>query len=1483
MACFFLVLMLFHVYPVTAMPALVMMQQHSTEEVTDFVDLFTGDFSYSIPMLNIPASTGNYALSLNYRSGNYNDVESSWVGLGWDLSVQRIIRKVHGVPDEFAGEEILALHSVEPDVTIGAGAGVNQEVFGKPQKDGSHDIMTNTFNVYQNSVNGIGYSINNNAGYHVAVGSGVTRLFSDGLEQGAGMGNPTPFAGLKTQIKHPSLRSPFLPVAIRNNTTSFTRKVGNAWAGYFTYGYITGYYNIQKIVHDGKWVPYTAFGAFHSAQLKQENVVVDVQHAQLSNITRTSDLPSSRLQVDEYILHDGAMNQKLAISQLNTRLLPRSARQVTTVSRAVGGDSSLSSHQGRNDIILNIRSYDGPWEDESTVSESVRANKFNISDWSLNFPDSRFGIRYNQGSPVSTDPIRLDLSGNGKNVSVSGFVNDNTEQTTTRTSSVAGKGSVVQLLTNRDVLNAAGQELIPDLQVSYVDTKGQESKLNRSSFPKNHIASITTVASDGMRYNYGLPSYILTHEEVVFSGTTDDSAPYVEAGNQGDGLPVSQHDSVDKFLSYVKTPPHAESFLLTSIVGNDYIDMKDDGVTSDDTGYWVKFRYKKATTGSEPFRHRNPFIMANFLEGTVSKRDDKGSYTYEEKELWYIDEIETSTHIAKFITEARLDAYGAADRLQDVPAFGVPRQLLKEIRMFSKHDPQQPVKVVKMEYDYSLFSGAVDNIAGSGKLTLRKLWFEDHNNTRGSQNPYMFEYHPGDVLSGMGADGWNVRNVSSHDPLCPAYVDQATARTSRDQSVAAGNLKSLTTPAGKTIGIIYESDDYAFVQHHTAQQMMRMAADGNPEISDADMKVRFRLESALPGNASESDKQQLINAYLPDDGKVKFRSRINLRSPGEHQFDWVEGIAAIDMGQPSGLEKDASGNYVYGYFYVKAENGIHPFSVQAWKHLRERVPFLTGSPGKPDLSDDDQVQWNQIEKLIAAAAQIRKVHENYFEHCNVKGWGREIDLLHSYVRLNTPDKVKLGGEARVRQITIEDNWHEEERDVYGYWLDYTTNEEGKIISSGVAHNEPQMLSEENVLLKDFPQFADAYPTSSIGYSRVHVYTLASAMLAGKPVNGTLPFHNGAQVTYGTKGAVVYEFYTAREFPTVIQATGRENKSYAVSIEGSAIDQLVSSQGYSVLNNDMHGKLKSISWFRQLTSGDLEQVPVAHERHDYFSRPLIYDDKKVSLLVNSFSEEVEGDLQHEDAEAAWTLGQREENYIDLSEASDLSFMTGKEENNDDLSMSLFSASALPVHVRGITSNVSRVSTRLKTAVLTRFITQPGIKKQSLYYRNGTIEQVDYLKFDKVTSTPVLISKSGGTKAATFEQILLAYKKYSGMGPAATNLGSEFKISAVKKRVNRLYTFSTMSQVLQAGDELILYGTDANGEATAFAKVIYLGIINGIHQFESNVNLDGKEYRAKVVRSGYRNLVEAQAGKIVKTTGPDNEGMHMQTTRSFIVPK
>jgi len=95
----------------------------------NMVDLFSGDFNYSIPLIDV----GGYPIALGYNSGVTMDQEASWVGLGWNINPGTITRNLRGLPDDFNGADtIQKISAIKPNKTIGVTVGATAELLGYP-------------------------------------------------------------------------------------------------------------------------------------------------------------------------------------------------------------------------------------------------------------------------------------------------------------------------------------------------------------------------------------------------------------------------------------------------------------------------------------------------------------------------------------------------------------------------------------------------------------------------------------------------------------------------------------------------------------------------------------------------------------------------------------------------------------------------------------------------------------------------------------------------------------------------------------------------------------------------------------------------------------------------------------------------------------------------------------------------------------------------------------------------------------------------------------------------------------------------------------------------------------------------------------------------------------------------------------------------------------------------------------------------------
>ncbi|WP_430405620.1 hypothetical protein [Fluviicola sp.] len=124
------------------------------------VDPFTGDFTYNIPLFNLPGPNGGYPVNLAYHSGIQMDQEASWVGLGWNINMGTINRQVRNLPDDFQGEAIKIKTDQKPNWTVSAGLKGSLELVGFNPIDAMYVVPTISAGTqfYYNNYRGFGYS-----------------------------------------------------------------------------------------------------------------------------------------------------------------------------------------------------------------------------------------------------------------------------------------------------------------------------------------------------------------------------------------------------------------------------------------------------------------------------------------------------------------------------------------------------------------------------------------------------------------------------------------------------------------------------------------------------------------------------------------------------------------------------------------------------------------------------------------------------------------------------------------------------------------------------------------------------------------------------------------------------------------------------------------------------------------------------------------------------------------------------------------------------------------------------------------------------------------------------------------------------------------------------------------------------------------------------------------------------------------------------
>jgi hypothetical protein len=132
----------------------------------DLVNLFTGSFSYNIPLLDV----GGYPVNIFYNGANGMEDEASWVGLGWNINPGTINRNMRGIPDDFNGSDsIKQTMKMKPNITVGGSIGASTEIMGfeKLRISAGLGVLSNNYlgpALDYNLGTNLTYSISKNAG-----------------------------------------------------------------------------------------------------------------------------------------------------------------------------------------------------------------------------------------------------------------------------------------------------------------------------------------------------------------------------------------------------------------------------------------------------------------------------------------------------------------------------------------------------------------------------------------------------------------------------------------------------------------------------------------------------------------------------------------------------------------------------------------------------------------------------------------------------------------------------------------------------------------------------------------------------------------------------------------------------------------------------------------------------------------------------------------------------------------------------------------------------------------------------------------------------------------------------------------------------------------------------------------------------------------------------------------------------------------------
>lgn len=534
-----------------------------------------------------------------------------------------------------------------------------------------------------------------------------------------------------------------------------------------------------------------------------------------------------------------------------------------------------------------------------------------------------------------------------------------------------------------------------DFQV--VDGSNYRYRSDAANYDPDGIGAFRVTTPSGMTYHYSLPVYIYNEYVATFDLTNDAvTEDLVKAGS------ATFHTKQDRY---------AASWKLTAVTGVDYDDTNNNN-TSDigDVGYWVALQY---TEWTDNFEWRAPYMGYNINQSThrhpnwVQARRNinfyvmNGSYTEGTSQLYYLDQIQTSTQTLYFIKGLRDDAHSAYNsdasshypklRLEKVilmdnddiqsswfsasqrlstTDFPVVSSLNNPINVAQFNADQAAIeaaslKMIEFDYDYSLAPELYNNIQNNWTETEEfstvgnhRIYFEKGSLNSGAAgkltlnkiNTYEYEHeqvYPGYEFTYKHSDSQG--NAYKYNHLQHDYFGyykrtfdfQFPGGYLLDKDavhVDAWSLEKILTPLGTEITVEMESDTYQAVGFDT----------NGSGILPLGGTYTFRI-TALNENGSGNYHTPLVETYDPDAYELISSPRVRYVSLNQRLGNFGDGTvgwAAADRSLETNLI--TTGTYAPylrvtgGLSVTDVSSGYNENNGQGYGWLKLHVDYILG-------------------------------------------------------------------------------------------------------------------------------------------------------------------------------------------------------------------------------------------------------------------------------------------------------------------------------------------------------------------------------------------------------------------------------------------------------------------------------------------------------------------------------------------------------------
>lgn len=633
-------------------------------DTTDMVNLATGDFTYNIPLLEVPGPSGGYPLALSYHGGIMPDEEASWVGLGWSLNPGAISRTVNGFADDHFGapntEHTFWSGGERTTFTVGVTIGISgvggvsanlafsqdtYQGFGVGSSIGISFGLSDHLNV------GITYGVDPFSGPYasagVNLGLGGTKNSAIGLSVGAGVSTNfdsiTGYSGISASVGYDKPKTGQGPGGTIPSSAFNKGNVGIMGASIST--------------NPSNSVSLSVAGWSPVNNSKSDNI---------STRTNSFTLPLP-------FVHLGYSHTRYWIDEVENVLTNGALYNPTT---PVSGGFDANAYDSYTLLDPTGSIVDNPDPDLVAGGSFLNYDNYNVNAQGLGgyirpYSFKNLAFRQNRKktqtgydvkqfpytSGYSSEPFEFRFVGEFSNKFIktggemlTGIVPLVPTFNTVGSVEETGENSTPQGgLQNGHLMGSRHIEWYTNAQILNLDnSKNPESDgfidCTSTGYTRSHEGNLGTqigafkiTNESGVTYHFALPAY--SYDEYSYSEN-------------------NQKDKGDTYRELKRPEKYAYTWFLTAITGPDFVDRGGAGnqangkLDENDWGYWIEFNYGK-WSGNYPWR--NP--------ATGYDRDldnDFDNYSSGIKEVYYLDAIKTKSHTALFIKEVRADAKSTA-------------------------------------------------------------------------------------------------------------------------------------------------------------------------------------------------------------------------------------------------------------------------------------------------------------------------------------------------------------------------------------------------------------------------------------------------------------------------------------------------------------------------------------------------------------------------------------------------------------------------------------------------------------------------------------------------------------------------------------------------------------------------------------------------------------------------------------------------------